>query len=89
MSFDKKAYQREYMRKKRASEYAAGQPKGIGAEKGEDGRYPDRKYNEDGSLVLFEQRCPLEGCKGVWSASIEIPCPYCKGAGVRRVTNRN
>jgi hypothetical protein len=41
-------------------------------------KYSDRKYNVDG-LVLFVQHCPL--CKGMWSASIDIPCPYCKGKG--------
>lgn len=85
MGFDKAKYQREYMREKRRKSYADAQP-GIGAEKGENGRYPDREYNEDGSLKLFEQRC--EPCGGLRSASIVIPCPYCDGSGKRRATTR-
>jgi hypothetical protein len=43
-------------------------------------RYSDRSYDE-GGLVLFSQHCEL--CKGTWSASINIPCPYCRGTGTR------
>lgn len=43
-------------------------------------KYSDRTYDE-GGLVLFSQRC--EKCNGLWSASIAIPCPYCKGTGKR------
>ncbi len=89
MSFDKKEYQREYMKKRR--ERAKGHAEKMGQEQptGEllpDGRpkYAGREYREDGSLVLFEQRCGEEGCKGLWSASIAIPCPYCGGSGKRK-----
>jgi len=74
------AYKRDQRARKKA-EYAAKHPS-IGAEKGEDGRYPDRQYNEDGSLVLFEQRCPI--CAGIWNASLSIPCPYCDDTGKRK-----
>ncbi len=36
-----------------------------------------------GDLALITQRCRA-GCGGLWSASIEIACPYCKGTGKRR-----
>ena len=75
---------RDYMRERRKKKYAESQA-GIGEEKDSvTGRYPDRTYKEDGSLELFEQRSGFESCKGIWSASIEIPCPYCGGSGKRR-----
>jgi hypothetical protein len=74
---------RDYMRERRKKAYKQSQPEQVGADKDEEtGRYPDRTYKEDGRLVLFEQRCAL--CNGLWSASIEIPCPYCEGSGKRK-----
>ncbi len=46
-------------------------------------RYSDRTYGENG-LVLIEQKCPHETCRGIYAASIEIPCPYCGGSGKRK-----
>ncbi len=45
------------------------------------------KIEERTAVKLFEQRCK---CGGVWSASIEIACPYCFGEGKQRPrTNKN
>ncbi len=81
---------REYMKKRRekAKSHAEkmGQEQALEGEVLADGRpkYAGREYREDGSVVLFEQRCPEEGCKGLWSASVALPCPYCGGSGKRR-----
>ena len=86
-----KEQMREYMKKRR--EKAKSHADKMGQEQPIDDLLPDgrskyagREYREDGSVVLFEQKCPLSSCNGVWAASIELECPYCGGSGVRRAT---
>jgi hypothetical protein len=80
-----KEQMREYMKKRRAAEKKAeptltDEPHPVYPNLK---RYSDRTYDENG-LVLIEQRCPLDTCKGLYAASIEIPCPYCGGSGKRK-----
>lgn len=88
MGFDKKVYQRDLMRKRRAKKHAEamGQEQPLEGDLLPDGRkkYPGREYREDGSVVLHQYKCPEEECGGVWGASIQTVCPYCGGSGKRR-----
>jgi hypothetical protein len=89
MSFDKGEYQRDYMRRKRleksnskSNNDESNRPLSNTMvetlEKPQGGRFPDRSYDAEGGLILFEYQC--DHCKRIYGASIRIPCPYCKKA---------
>jgi hypothetical protein len=86
----KKAYQRDLMRRRREAKSKEDSELSVADEMLTDEphpvypwlkRYADREYDAAG-LVLKKQRCEL--CDGVWSASIEIECPYCHGHGKKK-----